>query len=510
MGKKKAFISVYDKENLVEFAKKLTEKYNYEIISTGGTFDFLKTNGVKVKNIAEITGFESLLNGKVKSLHPDIFAGILATKGKEQKEMELKAIPLFEMVIVNLYPFEKAINSNENILNYIDIGGVALLRAAAKNYESVTSIFSTNSYGKILEELKSKEGISLETKKEQAFKTFEHTSNYDKLIAEELNNRLSLNEKNGLPEQLKINITKDKDLRYGENPHQKAALYKTDNQINFEQLSGKELSYNNILDITAAYNILSEFIDVPTSCIIKHNNPCGVAIGESILESLQKALDCDPISSFGGVFGFNKPVTKEIAKLLKEMFIEIIIAPDFNKDAIQILSQKQNLRLIKVNSSFLDYQKVQKTVLQNTPFGLLAQTTDKKELDKDSFKVLTKKKPSAEQIEDSIFAWKVAKHVKSNAIVIAKNKATIGIGAGQQSRIASVEIALNNACDEAKDAVLASDGFFPAIDNIQIAAQSRIGAIIQPGGSIKDKDVTEAANKYGITMIATSTRHFKH
>lgn len=300
------------------------------------------------------------------------------------------------------------------------------------------------------------------------------------------------------------------DLRYGENPHQNAGLYKSEFTIDYEILWGKELSYNNILDMTSAVNIVSEFYDVSAVAIIKHTAPCGVALGKDISDAYQKAFDCDPISAFGGIVAFSQKVNTEIAKHLNSVFLEVVIAPDFSNDALEILKGKKNLRIVKLNTKLEDYKKMLYEEVKITPFGILIQDTDKKELDKDTFKVVTKTKPTAEQVEDAIFAWKVAKHAKSNAIVIAKDFKTLAIGQGQTSRIASMEWALDYACEGAKDAVIASDGFFPAIDNIQAAAQCRIGLIIQPGGSIKDKDVIAEADKFNIAMITTGIRHFKH
>lgn len=316
-----------------------------------------------------------------------------------------------------------------------------------------------------------------------------------------------------------FNFEKIQDLRYGENPHQEAGLYRRgqddtkagrQDTADYELLWGKELSYNNILDMTAAVNIVSEFFDVPSVSIVKHTAPCGVALGKDILDAYQKAFDCDPISAFGGIVAFSKEVTVPVAKLLNSVFLEVVVAPDFDEEALDILKGKKNIRIVKLNTSLEDYRKIQNKEIKITPFGVLIQDSDKKELDKDTFKVVTKTKPTAEQIEDAIFAWKVAKHAKSNAIVIAKDFRTLAIGQGQTSRICSMEQALDYACDEAKDAVIASDGFFPAVDNIQAAAQCRIGLIIQPGGSIKDSDVIAEADKYNIAMITTGIRHFRH
>lgn len=318
-----------------------------------------------------------------------------------------------------------------------------------------------------------------------------------------------------------FSFEKLQDLRYGENPHQEAGLYCRASMPDLQGccslltahhslLWGKELSYNNILDMTAAVNIVSEFYDVPAVAIVKHTAPCGVALGKDLLDAYQKAFDCDPISAFGGIVAFSQGVNSKIAKLLNSVFLEVIIAPDFDENALEILKGKKNIRLVKLNTKLEDYKKITNEEIKITPFGVLIQDSDKKELDKDTFKVVTKTKPTAEQIEDAIFAWKVVKHAKSNAIVIAKDFKTLAIGQGQTSRIASMEWALDYACDGSKDAVVASDGFFPAVDNIQSAAQGRIGLIIQPGGSIKDNDVIKEADKFNIAMITTGIRHFKH
>jgi phosphoribosylaminoimidazolecarboxamide formyltransferase/IMP cyclohydrolase len=513
----RVLISVYDKTGIVEFAKKLSEKYNYELISTGGTYKTLKENGIKVLEVAEVTGFPELIEGRVKSLHPNIHAGILVKRDDPNslKEIEEKNIKPIDIVIVNLYPFEEMSQNKDlelpELIEYIDIGGVALLRAAAKNFEDVTSVCSVEDYSKILANLEENNGkTSLDLRKDLAIKTFQYTSSYDSLISTELFSRIKSSEEDKMPDTLNISLNKVQDLRYGENPHQKAALYNRNDSIDFELLNGKELSFNNITDMSAAYSIVSEFIGTPAVSIIKHNNPCGVALGSNIADAFQKALDCDPISAFGGIIGANEPVTGQLARLLKDIFLEVIIAPHFEPEALEILSAKKNLRLVKVNAGFLEYRAVQQLDIKELPFGVLVQAADKKELDKDLFKVVTTEKPSEALIEDMVFAWKVAKHMKSNAIVVAKDKKTLGLGSGQTSRIGSMEIALNMACDETKDAVIASDGFFPAVDNIHAAAHARIAAIIQPGGSIKDEEVIAECNKYNIAMVTTAIRHFKH
>lgn len=507
--KKRVYISVFDKEGIVEFAKELTEKQNFEIVSTGGTYNLLKENKIAVKEVAEVTGHPEMLHGKVKSLHPVIFGGILgdATKPDEAAELKKLNIQPFDMVVVNLYPFEQVAAKTDDIaelIKNIDIGGVSLLRAGAKNYKNVTVVTDKSDYVRSI-------AASEEVRQELAVKALKTTSNYDAIISSKLG------EVFGLENETKtFNFEKIQELRYGENPHQKAGLYSlmdsltNQHQADYEILWGKELSYNNILDVTAAVNIVSEFYDVPAVSIVKHLAPCGVALGKDILDAYQKAFDSDPVSAFGGIVAFSQTVTEKVAKLLNAVFLEVVIAPDFDEEALEILKSKKNIRLIKLNTSLEYYKKIANEEIKITPFGVLIQDSDKKELDKDNFKVVTKEKPSAEQIEDAIFAWKVCKHAKSNAIVIAKDFKTIAIGQGQTNRVGAFEWALNYACDGSKDAVAASDGFFPAIDNIHAAVQGRIALIIQPGGSIKDADVIAEADKYKISMITTGIRHFKH
>lgn len=506
--KKRAFISVYDKENIVEFAKKLVEKQKFEIVSTGGTYDLLKKNGIDAIEVSTVTNYPEMLSGKVKSLHPAIFAGILAdmTNSKEAAEIEKFSIKNFDMVVVNLYPFEKVASQTDNIdelIKNIDIGGVTLLRAGAKNYKNITVICDKKDYDSVLNADK---GVSEETRQKFALKAFTLTSNYDKIIGSKLGEIFG----GKCNESKSFDFIKEQDLRYGENPHQKAQLYQSSQMVDYDILWGKELSYNNILDITSAVNIVSEFFDVPAVAIVKHLAPCGVALGTDILDAYQKAFDCDPISAFGGIVAFSKEVNEEVAKLLNSVFLEVVIAPDFSEKAIEILEGKKNIRIVKLNTPLKKYKAIANEEIRVTPFGTLIQEADQKELNKDTFKVVTKTKPTAEQIEDAVFAWKVAKHAKSNAIVIAKDFKTLAIGQGQTNRVCAMEWALDYACDGSKDAVVASDGFFPAIDNIQAAAQGRISLIIQPGGSIKDKDVIAEADKYNIAMITTGIRHFRH
>lgn len=504
--KKRAYISVFDKTGIVEFTQKLI-KAEFEIVSTGGTFDLLTQNGINAVESANITGFRELIGGKVKSLHPKIFAGILADLN-ERESLIKEEIQAFDLVCVNLYPFENYKDKDtdiETLIRNIDIGGVALLRAGAKNYENITVISDIKDYDIDIQ------NINLETREKFAVKAFSLTSKYDFLIADELQKRFTIKEDNdGAPEFKAFYLDKIKDLRYGENPHQTAALYNYDKTVDYEFLNGKEFSYNNIIDATAALNIAAEFYDVNAAVIIKHTNPCGVALGKTLKEAWEKALDCDPLSAFGGIVAFTGKVDIEIAKLLTAMFLEVVIAPDFTDEAVEELKKKKNLRVVKLKTPLVEYLKFTQKEIRLTPFGALVQDKDSKELDPETFKTVTKEKPTQEMIEDMVFAFKVAKHLKSNAIVIAKDLRTLGLCGGQTSRVGAVEIALMRVCDSAKGAVLASDGFFPAIDNIEVAAQERIAGIIQPGGSIKDSDVINAADKFGIVMVTTGIRHFRH
>lgn len=515
MLKKRALISVYNKKGLKEFANKLQNEFNYEIISTGNTFKELTSYGINSKQVSEITNYPEILNGRVKTLHPSIHGAILAdTQKKSHLEiLEEQDITPISLVVVNLYPFEdvakKDTNTTETLIENIDIGGPTMLRSAAKNYKNVTVVSSPEDYDSIIEEFSNNNGEStLKTREILAIKAFKLTSKYDTLIAKTLSKKLKFSEYDNT---VSIELNKIQDLRYGENPHQKAALYKdykdVTSNIDFEVLQGKKLSYNNLVDLTAALKIINEFNTAPAACIIKHTNPCGAALGKTILEAYNKALSTDPLSAFGGIVGLNDKVEKELANQLSDIFLEVIAAPDFTEEALSILSKKKNLRLIKYIAPLnLSFDKI----IRQVAGGVLIQDYDNKNITKEEFNFVTKKKPSDAEQDDLLFAWKIAKHLSSNAIVIAKNGQTLGLGCGQTSRIASMEIALRQACDEAKDAVVASDGFFPAIDNIQAAAQSRISSIIQPGGSIKDKDVIETTNKLGISMVFTGARHFKH
>ncbi len=520
-GKKVAFISVFDKQGLEPLARALSERYGYVILSTGGTKKFLDEHNIPAIESAEITGFGELLGGRVKSLHPEIFAGILA----EAPDRENQAVVPFavDVVVVNLYPFEaerdrfaQEEDSQDplHMLHFVDIGGSALIRAAAKNYPLVNVLGSAAQYEGFLAEMeKGKGSTSLGFRKKLAVEAFAQSSYYDGLVQRYLMSQLSASEAQAaLPDALTLPLSKITDLRYGENPHQQAALYGlAKREVDFEYLHGKELSYNNILDMQAAWNIATEFSENAVCVIVKHNNPCGVAIStQSVQDAFQRALDTDPLSAFGGVVAFNQPVTEAAAKLMKDIFLEVIIAPGFEPGAFELLSTKKNLRLVKRDLPELkvgqtDYKQVAEDLF-------LVQSVDEKKAKHANvaFKIATEQKPTDAQLEDMVFAWKIVKHVKSNAIVLAKDGKTVGIGGGQTSRIGALESALKLACDQAKNAVLASDGFLPHEDNIYAAAQARVGAIIQPGGSVKDPEVIKLANQYHIAMVTTGVREFRH
>jgi phosphoribosylaminoimidazolecarboxamide formyltransferase/IMP cyclohydrolase len=520
-GKKVAFISVFDKQGLEPLARALSEQYGYLILSTGGTKKFLDDRKIPAIESSEITGFGELLGGRVKSLHPEIFAGILAeSKDREDKDTVPFAV---DVVVVNLYPFEaererfaKEEDAQDplHMLHFIDIGGSSLIRAAAKNYPLVNILGNPAQYDAFLQAMAKGNGeTTLGFRKKLAVEAFAQSAYYDGLINRYLMGQLkNQGEMPAMPDSVTLPLSKITDLRYGENPHQQAALYGlAKRDVDFEYLHGKELSFNNILDMQAAWNIVTEFTENSACVIVKHNNPCGVAIStQSVQDAFSRALDTDPLSAFGGVVAFNQPVTEEAAKRMKDIFLEVIIAPDFEPAAFDVLSVKKNLRLVKRELPGLKTGQIEYKQVANDLF-LLQSVDEKKANQADSvFKIATQKKPTDAQLEDMVFAWKIVKHVKSNAIVLAKKGKTVGIGGGQTSRIGALENALKLACDEAKDAVLASDGFLPHEDNIYAAAQARVGAIIQPGGSVKDPDVIKLANQFNMTMITTGIREFRH
>lgn len=500
--KRRAFISVYDKSGLIDFTKNLVEKFNYEIVCGKETYEFLKESGIETIDVSEFSNLSGILAEGFEGFNETVLAGILAdsSDSRELNELERMAIKSFDMVVVNLCPFEKIVFENENdidkIMSKVDIAGCALLRAGAKNYKNVTVItdkidyyvaLNSNDFGR----------------QKLALKAFNLTSNYDRLICS------LLAEQTGEKPFKSFNFEKIKNLPYGENPHQKAAIYKNDRMINYEVLNEKELTYNNILNITEAANIISEFYDVNCAAMVRHNKPCAVALGRSMYDAYTKAFDCDPVSSFYGVAGFSKTVDAEIAKHLNSMAIEVIVAPDFDDEAIELFKDNHDIKLVKLNTSLKEYRRLNVEDVIITPFGTLVQSSNNSELNKDSFEVVTREKPTTEQIEDAIFAWKVVKHAKTSGVVIARDFKTTAITQGQTNSLAAVEHALNYACDNSKEAILASDSVLPSEDCIYAAIQSRISLIIQPGGCVKDQKLIELCDKYGVAMITTGIRNYR-
>ena len=504
---KRALISVSDKTNIVEFAKGL-EKHGFEVISTGGTYTHLKKNGVSCISIEDVTHFPEILEGRVKTLHPKIHGGLLSKRGNElhNKHVAENNIEYIDLVCVNLYPFEATVKkegvSEEEIIENIDIGGPSMLRSAAKNFNDVTVVTDINDYEKVLEELE-QGGITYETRRALAIKVFNTTASYDAAIANYFNKKDNL-----VPEKLTLSYKLQDSLRYGENPHQKAYHYVQDNNESYAlqnavQLHGKEMSYNNIQDASAALDILSEF-DETTCVAVKHMNPCGVATGNSVFEAYSRAYEADPVSIFGGIIAVNGKVDKETAEKMHNIFLEIILATDYDEEALEILTKKKNLRIYKLSEKNNNHEQQIKSVRG----GILVQDFNDKLADE--YESVTEKKVDESQQRDIEFGLKVVKHVKSNAIVVVKDGQTLGIGAGQMNRVGSCKIALEQAGEKAKGAVLASDAFFPMRDSADIAADYGISAIVQPGGSIRDQESIDACNEKGVAMVFSKIRHFKH
>lgn len=509
---KRALISVYDKTGIVEFSKNLVE-LGWEIISTGGTYNLLKDNNIKVKEVNDVTNFPEILDGRVKTLNPYIHGGILYKRDEKthiEKINEL-GISSIDMVVNNLYPFEETIHkigvTQEDIIENIDIGGPSMIRAAAKNFKDVIVLVDPKDYDEILSSLKKDGDLDIHTKKDLAKKVFNYTAYYDALIAQYFNEESD----DDFPDLLTLAYKKKNTLRYGENPHQKASFYidhkdREGSIAGMKQIHGKELSYNNINDANGAISLLKEFLE-PTAVALKHVNPCGVGSADNIEDAFIKAYECDKESIFGGIVALNRQVTKALAEHLKEIFLEIIIAPSFSKEALEVLTQKKNIRLLEVDH--LSEYKYKRPSIKQVDGGLLVQDKNM-ELFIDDLNIVTNEFPDQAEIDDMIFAWKVAKHISSNGIVIVKNAATIGIGLGQVNRFWAVEEAIKRAGEEKNGAVLASDGFFPFKDSIEAIAKSGISCIIQPGGSIKDGEVIEEANQSKIKMVFTNIRHFRH
>ena len=508
----RALVSVSDKTGVVEFAQQL-RSLGWEIIATGGTMKLLRDSGVEVINISDVTGFPEICDGRVKTLHPKVHGGLLARRDDESHLAALKenSIEFIDMVCVNLYPFRQTIAkpdvTMEDAIENIDIGGPSMLRSAAKNYKDVTVVCNPENYAKIIEEIKANGNTTVETRLQLSAEAYTHTAQYDSMIATYMRKAAGLNEK------LFLEFDLVQGLRYGENPHQQAKFYGAAETgayslANAKQLNGKELSYNNIQDANAALCIAREF-DEPFCVGLKHMNPCGAAIGTDVVDAWTKAYEADKVSIFGGIVAVNREVTKEAAELMKPIFLEIIMAPSFSEEALEVLSTKKNLRLLQVDMS-KDESVVNQYVSVNG--GLLVQDLDKTTATVTAEMCVTETKPTAEQVTDLNFGWRVVKHVKSNAIVVVKDGHTVGVGAGQMNRVGSAEIALKQAqaAGFTEGLVLASDGFFPFDDTVTLAAQYGVTAIVQPGGSVRDEDSVKKANECGITMLCTGMRHFKH
>lgn len=517
---KRALISVSDKTGIVEFAQKLND-LGVSIISTGGTFKVLKEAGIPVINISDVTGFPECLDGRVKTLHPNIHAGLLAMRSNPEhmKQVEELNVELIDMVVVNLYPFKQTIMKPDvtlaDAIENIDIGGPTMLRAAAKNYQDVSVVIDPTDYEQVLSEIKETGAVSVKTNFYLAAKVFNHTAYYDTMIANYLRDKAGLPK---YPDTISMTFEKDQDMRYGENPHQSAAFYKevgnSDGMLSgIEQLHGKELSFNNINDLHGALELLKEFDEEPTVVACKHSNPCGVASGKDIHEAYVRAYNTDPVSIFGGILCANRKIDKATAEEISKIFLEIVLAPDFDDDALEVLEQKKNIRLLKLKNVMKKQPETAYDV-KKVSGGILIQDIDSKLLG-DELKVVTDRKPTEKEMEDLLFTWKVVKFTKSNGIAIGKDKQSVGIGPGQVNRIWATEQAIDHGtkqlgADVVKGAVLASDAFFPFDDCVEAAHKAGITAIIQPGGSKRDQDSIDACNKYGIAMVFTGMRHFRH
>lgn len=512
----RALISVSDKTGVVELAQKLIE-HNVEILSTGGTAKLLQENDIKVIEVSDYTGFPEMMDGRVKTLHPKIHGGLLGRRGTDDEIMQQHNINPIDLVVVNLYPFVETIRKPgcdlAMAIENIDIGGPAMLRSAAKNHASVAVVVDSKDYTKVIEEIENQDGITADTRFELATKTYAHTAAYDTAVSNYLSRYNSKD--NEFPDILNLHFEKTQQMRYGENPHQQAAFYvehgTTEPSIAIaKQIQGKELSFNNVADSDAALECVKHFSQ-PTCVIVKHANPCGVASANNPLEAYQRAFECDPTSAFGGIIAFNQILEADTAKqIIDQQFVEVIIAPSITPEAARIISEKPNVRLLETGSWYtlehgLDYKRVNS--------GILVQDRDLGVVDYRDLKVVTKRAPDSQEMRDLLFAWKVVKYVKSNAIVYARDEQTLGIGAGQTSRIDSAKIAAIKANERElniKGAAMASDAFFPFRDGIDAAHEAGIRSVIQPGGSMRDEEVIAAADEYDMTMVFTGMRHFKH
>jgi len=518
--KKYALLSVSDKKGLDQFAKGL-KQFGFEIVSSGGTAKFLRKAGVRVTEVSKLTKYPHMLDGRVKTLHPVIHGAILADQNNPAHLKELKKYKInpFQLVVCNLYPFEQVISKDNftqaEAIENIDIGGPCMVRAAAKNHNSVAIVVDPEDYGRILEELTAGGAISLATRQQLALKAFSHTKYYDSVIVNYLKGEFAADEE--FAQHQEITLEKIQSLRYGENPHQRAALYREivgnaknrGSQVtDAKQLHGKELSFNNYVDMDAAWTLANYFAET-TVAIIKHTNPCGIAKGKTLVEAYQKAYECDPVSAFGGIIATNRRFDEETALALKDLFVEVIIAPAYTPRALEILQAKKNLRIMEMGEKALgkpftglDYKRISG--------GLLVQDPDIAQLAFNDIKTVTKREPSLQEMDDLFFAWGVAKHAKSNTIVLVKNGVAIGVGVGQMSRIEAAELAVRRSRTDVKGSVLASDAFFPFADVVELAAKHGIVAIIQPGGAKRDQESIDAADNADMTMVFTGRRHFKH
>ena len=514
---RRAILSVTDKTNLVDFAHKLAGM-GVELVSTGGTAKLLRDSGIKVQDISELTGFPEMLDGRVKTLHPKVHGGILHRRENplHRSAVADHGIQPIDMVVVNLYAFEKTAAKPgvhfEELVENIDIGGPSMIRSAAKNFQDVAVVTSPADYDAIAEEMASHQGeLSQQTKWRLAQKAFATTAAYDSAIASTLekvssNGHFELHSDQGFPATLRLSFHKNLDLRYGENPHQKAAMYSDGTGMgvaNGRQLQGKELSYNNIVDLQAAWDLAQEFSE--TVCtIIKHTNPCGTATGNTLVEAYKKALECDPVSAFGGVIGVNRPVDAAAAEEMAKLFVEAIAAPAFDDAAKAKFAAKKNLRLVEITHA------PQNWVLKNVSGGILVQDNDLRQLQESDLKIVSKRPPTTEEKRALLFGWKICKHVKSNAIVYVRDGQSVGIGAGQMSRVDSCKIGAMKAVLPLKGTVAASDAFFPFPDGVEEIAKAGATAVIQPGGSVRDQEVIDAADRLGLAMVFTGVRHFRH
>ena len=507
-----ALLSVSNKTGLLELARSLVEEFGFDLVSSGGTAAALKQAGIPVVKVSDYTGSPEILGGRVKTLHPRIHGGILARldQAADLADLEANQIRPISLVVVNLYPFEQTIANGADLaaaVEQIDIGGPAMLRASAKNFAHLSVLCNPDQYDAYLQELRQTGDASLQFRQRCALRAFEHTAAYDSAISTYLR---SLEDDLNLPAQMGLSGQQIQPLRYGENPHQPAAWYQTGAVSTgwgaATKLQGKELSYNNLVDLEAARQIVIEFDTEPAAVIIKHTNPCGVAIGNSLLEAYTKAFEADSISAFGGIVALNRPLDAATATELTKTFLECVVAPACDPEAEQILAAKSKVRVLLLP----DLVTGPKQLIKQIAGGFLLQTADDQPVDAATWQVVTDRKPTPSQLAELEFAWKVCKHVKSNAIVITRNQTTCGVGAGQMNRVGSVKIALEQAADKAQGAILASDGFFPFDDSVRTAAAAGIAAIVQPGGSLRDADSIKAANELGLVMLLTGRRHFLH